>query len=297
MKKIHADLGLLLIGVLWGLGFIVTKIGLNEGVGPLYLLMLRFIIATIFFAIVFHKHILNITLKDIQKMFLISIILFLAYAFQIIGSKYTTASKAAFYTGLNVIFVPYISWTLNRKVPGINTYIASIICLVGIGFISYNTQENIFILNIGDVLVIISAIFFGAHIALTGYYSKKYYIEKILFIQNSIAAFLFTIVFLISLNIPILEERFIMFSNTSLLSILYLGLISTGLCLFLQAYFQRYTSSVKAAILLSTESIFAPFFAFIILGEILTRNIVLGAVCIIIAVVLTEIKFNIKKRS
>ena len=30
MKKRSADMGLLLVGILWGLGFIFVKIGLNE---------------------------------------------------------------------------------------------------------------------------------------------------------------------------------------------------------------------------------------------------------------------------
>ena len=41
MRRGFADLGLLLVGLLWGSGFVVTKIGLNEGISPVYMLGLR----------------------------------------------------------------------------------------------------------------------------------------------------------------------------------------------------------------------------------------------------------------
>ena len=43
MKKYMADSGLLLVGILWGLGFVFVKIGLNGGLEPFYLLTIRFL--------------------------------------------------------------------------------------------------------------------------------------------------------------------------------------------------------------------------------------------------------------
>lgn len=67
MRRGFADLGLLLVGLLWGSGFVVTKIGLNEGISPVYMLGLRFVIATIFLLFVFRDTIKKIKLKDIKK--------------------------------------------------------------------------------------------------------------------------------------------------------------------------------------------------------------------------------------
>ncbi|WP_311695067.1 DMT family transporter [Sneathia sanguinegens] len=299
MRKGIADIGLLLVGLLWGLGFIATKIGLNEGISPIYMLALRFTIASIFLLFIFHGTIKKITKKDIRKMFLISIVIFFAYGFQIVGSKYTTASKAAFYTGLNVMFVPYISWMLNRKAPDVYTYISTLLCLVGVGFISYVPNQNLFTLNMGDMLIIISAIFYGIHIALTGFYSKKYTVEKMILIQNTIAALLFLITLGLSSLTGIGGDNVRFLSVNEMLAVAYIGLVTTGICLFLQALFQRYTSSVKASIFLGTESVFAPLFASLILKEVLTKNVIIGGILILIAVVLTEMEIiikNIKKR-
>ena len=55
MQREKADLGLLLVGILWGLGFVFVKIGLNEGVTPFYMLSIRFLIAFTILFMIFKK--------------------------------------------------------------------------------------------------------------------------------------------------------------------------------------------------------------------------------------------------
>ena len=52
MQRGKADFGLLLVGILWGLGFVFVKIGLNEGITPFYLLTIRFLVAFIILFII-----------------------------------------------------------------------------------------------------------------------------------------------------------------------------------------------------------------------------------------------------
>lgn len=294
MKREIADLGLIFIGLMWGLGFIATKSGLENGVGPIYMLALRFSISAIILLILFNKKIKTITKKDIKKMFLISCALFLAYTLQTIGSKYTTASNSAFYTGLNVIFVPYVSWMLNRKAPDIYTYISTILCFFGISIISYDKSSSLFTFNLGDALVILSAVFFGIHVALTGYYSKKYSVEKMMIIQYSIVAIVFFIISFVFNMLNINSDGVRILNISGFIPVLYLAVVTTCLCLYLQALFQRYTTSVRAAIFLSTESLFAPIFAYLLLHEHLKVNIYIGGAFIIFAIILSETKLGIK---
>ena len=53
MKKYSADLGLLLVGFIWGTGFIATKIGLDGGITPYYMMFLRAAFASIFISVIF----------------------------------------------------------------------------------------------------------------------------------------------------------------------------------------------------------------------------------------------------
>ena len=61
MKKYTADMGLLLVGILWGLGFVFVKIGLNGGISPFYLLTLRFLGGFFILFVIFRKRFTKFT--------------------------------------------------------------------------------------------------------------------------------------------------------------------------------------------------------------------------------------------
>ena len=66
MKRYLADFGLLLVGILWGLGFVFVKIGLNEGIDPFYLLSIRFLGGFAILYAIFRKKMKKITLYDMK---------------------------------------------------------------------------------------------------------------------------------------------------------------------------------------------------------------------------------------
>ena len=71
MQRGKADLGLLLVGMLWGLGFVFVKIGLNEGITPFYLLTIRFLVAFIILFAIFRSRLKNIEKSDLKNGFII----------------------------------------------------------------------------------------------------------------------------------------------------------------------------------------------------------------------------------
>lgn len=87
---------------------------------------------------------------------------FFGASLQQIGLNYTSAGKAAFITGLYIVFVPIMSIFFKRNIP-LTIWVSVIITAVGLYFLSIN--EN-FSIGQGDLLEIIGA-FFGQHI----YYS------------------------------------------------------------------------------------------------------------------------------
>lgn len=289
MRKNINDLGLLAVGLLWGLGFVVVKLAFSEGLSAVQLLFFRFFVSSIILSLLFFKQFINLRLKDFKTLFILGFLMFLAYGFQIIGSKYTTASKAAFYTALNIIFVPYVSWMLNKNSPTISTYISTIIGFIGVGFISYERGTNLFQLNIGDVLIIISSIFFGAHYAFIEKFTNMFKTPKIVLVQLYISTigFLFMEIFLLLFTST---ETIRTVSTKEFWSIIYLGAFNSGICIYAQNYFQKYVSAVKTSLLLTSESLFAPIFAYIILNENITINIIIGGIFIILSLIILEIK-------
>lgn len=291
MKKYMADSGLLLVGILWGLGFVFVKIGLNGGLEPFYLLTIRFLGGFLILYLIFRKKVTKLTKEDIKAGIIIGVLQFLGYTFQTFGASITTAGKNAFFTAINVIIVPYIFWIIHKKRPDMFSFGASIICLMGVGVMSIDKNLNLTQLNTGDILTIIGAVFFAGQISLTGYFSRKVEPMKLILIQMLVAGIFFGL----NLLTPNGIKQIIPLGGIALVSIIYLTVFSTATATLLQTYCQKYTTSTKASILLSTESLFAPLFAFFMLAEVLSKRTILGATLIILAVLVSETKLGLKK--
>lgn len=292
-RRYIAEGGLLLVGILWGLGFVFVKIGLNEGISPFYLLTIRFLAGFLLLFLVFFKKITGFSRYDIKAGVIIGIFQFLGYGFQTFGAELTTAGKNAFFTAINVIIVPYISWMIHKKSPDIFSFAASFFCLLGVGVMSFDRNFNLTHLNLGDVFTIICAVFFAAQIAFTGYFSKKADPLRLILLQMLVAGMLFG---LNMLN-PEQIRQIMPLSGMTLAAVIYLTVFSTAIPVLLQTYCQRHTTSTRASILLSTESLFAPLFAFFMLGEVLSARTVIGAGFILFAVILSETKLGMVKDS
>ncbi|WP_252898548.1 EamA family transporter [Secundilactobacillus odoratitofui] len=83
---------------------------------------------------------------------------FLGYQFQTWGLKSTTPSNNAFLTAIYVVMIPFIVWVLFHRRPELKSYVAILIAMVGMMFLT-NVLQHGFTLHIGDLLTIISAFF------------------------------------------------------------------------------------------------------------------------------------------
>ena len=290
MQREKADLGLLLVGILWGLGFVFVKIGLNEGVTPFYMLSIRFLIAFTILFMIFKKKLKSINRKDLKNGFIIATFLFLGFVFQTIGAGLTTASNSAFFTAINVIIVPYIFWAIHKHVPNIFSFIAAGLCILGVGILSFDNKMQLNRLNEGDILTIISALFFAFHIAFTGFLSTKSEPIKLNIIQMGFVSIYSLMGLLIFRN----NEKIELLRGIALVSVLYISIFATAICFFLQTYCQRDTTSTRASILLATESLFAPIFAILFLNETLSVRTIIGAGLILFAVIVSETRLGFK---
>ena len=99
---------------------------------------------------------------------------------------------------------------------------------------------------------------------------------------------------MISLIVYIIKGEGIQNANIpqGTLPILFLGILSTCLCYFLQTNAQKYSSATKVGVILSMEGFFGGLFSVVLGMEALTVNLVLGGTLIIGATVLMNIDFK-----
>jgi len=168
---LRADILLLLTAAIWGFGFVAQRSGM-EHVGPFAFNGIRFILGSLSLLpfIIFRRYRRKKSGQfplSLKHLFLPVIILggclFVAVLFQQIGIIFTTAGNAGFITGLYVVLTPFFGIFLGRK-TGLPTWIGSILTLAGLYFISVagNPGE----VNPGDIIIVISAFFWAAHVLL-----------------------------------------------------------------------------------------------------------------------------------
>lgn len=70
--------------------------------------------------------------------------------------------------------------------------------------------------------------------------------------------------------------------------VVYLGLIATALCLYLQSYGLKYAEPSIGGMILSLESVFGVIFSIIIYHEKITLRMLIGFITVFIAVILSQ---------
>src|SRR5699024_1735090 len=96
--------------------------------------------------------------------------------------------------------------------------------------------------------------------------------------------------------ITIKGELIMPFEPVTLLPVLYLGVFSTTIAYLLQTAGQKLVSETKAAIILSTEALWGTLFSIIILSELITFRMTIGASLILAAILISELKLSVPQK-
>lgn len=280
MKQYIADGMLLTTAIVWGSGFVITAVAL-EYLTAYQVMAGRFILASIILTVIFGYKLKKATKSVVWKGIILGTILYIAFALQTVGLQYTTPSKNAFLTAVNVIVVPLIAYAVyKRRIDGYEI-IGSIIALVGIGCLSLQGSLT---MNIGDALSLACAVAFAFDIFCTNLFVQKEDAIALTIIQFLTASVLGIIVVVSQGDIPTTFEK------EAIYSIIYLGIFSTTIAYLCQNVANQYTTATKAAIILSTESFFGMVLSVIFLHEVLTSRMIIGAVLILLAILIAEVK-------
>lgn len=272
-KSKAADVALLIVAMIWGFGFVVTKDALDN-FGPFGLLSLRFLFSAGVLILVFRQRIVRQSRTDFRAGAIIGLFLFAAFATQTVGLIYTTASKRAFITGSNVVMVPFLgALFFKRRLHG-KDILTALLCLVGIGLLSFDLSEGI---NLGDFLTFLCAICYAMHIVSVGYFAKEVDPVVLSADQFLIAGILSTAAFFLAEGqLPALSGVYY--------GVLYLAVFSTLFCFLVQNLAQKHTASNHAALILSTEAVFGGLAGILFLREPFTLRFLVGGGLVLVSI-------------
>ena len=286
MRKYIGEIGLIITAIIWGSGFVGSAVAL-EYYTPYQILAGRFLIGVLILGIVFNKRLKTIKKSTLIKGSILGIFLYIAFVLQTVGLQYTTPSKNAFLTAINVVIVPFIGLIIYKKKIDVFELGGAFIAMIGVAVLSLKFSSEI---NIGDLLTICCAFAFAFHIFYTSKFVKDEDPIQLTIIQMMVAAVIGFVVVVFK------GETTFSTQPNGLIPLLYLAIFSTTIAFLLQTIAQKYITETKAAIILATESFWGMAFSITILSEVMTAKMGIGAILILGAIVLSETKLSFLKK-
>lgn len=268
-----------LIGVtaVWGSTFFMIK-GLLEEISALDFLSVRFVLASVVCAIVMFPKLRKVARRTWLRGLTLGLIYGTAQVFQTVGLKYTDASVSGFITGMYVVLTPIVLLLLFKVQVSPKVWGAVLLATIGIAVLSLTG----FAIGVGEFITFLGSAFYAVHIAFLGKWAKDDDPFMLGIIQVFGIAVLCTLGALPGgIDLPQ--------SGGSWLALIYMALVAGLAALVTQTWAQSKISATSAAIIMTTEPVFASLFAILFGGENLTLRLLIGGSLILSAMFLTEL--------
>jgi drug/metabolite transporter (DMT)-like permease len=291
MSRLHADLVLLFAAAVWGVAFVFQKSAMDH-IGPLTFVAARSMLAALALAPLAVREHARSDVSLRPGFWLIAFgggaAFFIAAVLQQAGITTATVTNTGFLTALYVVITPFIVWGWSGKAPSPPVWPAVAFsalgtCLLGGGSLGA--------FSAGDALVAASAFFWALHVVITGRASA--YARPIGF---TALQFAWVAAFAV-LGTMLLETVSIGDLQRAAIDIAYVGLLSSALTFTLLTMAMQHTPPAEAAIIVSTETVFAALAAYLLLGERLAPNGWAGAALILIATLLVQLATTLGVRT
>lgn len=304
-NNLKGSLILCTAALLWGLAFVVQNRAADKIPPFAFNCMRSFIGAAFLFAFMAIKSIRNKDYVPVPKTMdkklifvgglVCGTVLAISTNFQQFGiaaypDGVPTEARSGFLTALYVIIVPIMSIFAKKKVPAVVWCSAAV--AVG-GFYMLCLFEGVNGFYFADVLVLACTLAFSLHIIVIDKYCGAVGGVRL-------SAFQFVFCGIISgIMSLIFELDIINISNiiSVIPEILYMGIVSSGIAYTLQIVGQKYAEPAIASLSMSLESVFAALGGWVITGNALKGNEIIGCLLVFAAIILAQIPDFFKNKT
>lgn len=287
-QTLFADAVLIGITCVWGTTFVLVQ-NILDRMTPLTFNAWRFLVAALFLAgwqwSVAHlrRPMPAYTIKLTISGFVLGLFLFIGYVCQTVGLLYTTASNAAFITGLSVVLVPVFSAFLLKKRPQRAAVFGVLIAAAGLYLL---TAGGTLTLNRGDLIVLICAAAFALHIVFTGRFTRVCDSFSLTIVELAVVAALSFTFGLIFDGSAVIDRRLLAVDTIAV--VLFMGLVATALAFLLQTVLQKKTPATHVGIIYIMEPVFAAWTSFVFQNDRLGTGEMIGCLLILLGMLVAE---------
>lgn len=288
-----ADLMLLAVTVCWGVSFAAIKTAMDHA-SPVLFVAVRFTAATLLLLAVWpwltrggapqarrRSYRVLGDRATLRWGFLMGTLIAAGYTTQTIGLTTTSADNSAFLTALSVVLVPVLVFLVHGEKPGRPVLAGLGLALLGLAML---TRPDLGRTVTGDLWTVGTAVAYAVYLERLSAALKRVPYLPLLFWTLAVCAGWN------GLLAATVEERVWEWHPHLAAALAVTTLLSTLLALYLQNRFQGRTTATRAALIFSAEPVFAAAFSWAVLGERLSRGSLAGALLILGAVLLIELK-------
>ncbi|MBN1993811.1 MAG: EamA family transporter [Anaerolineae bacterium] len=287
-QTLLAEIIFIVVVFFWGITFVFSK-GALQVVGPFAYNTLRMVLGTATLALFVGREWRQVNRAYLWPVVITGVILFLSYATQAYGIQFTTASKAGFLTGTNLVYVPIFSALLLRRVPSWTAIAGVVLAFGGLYLLSFEGPLGNPAPAPGDFWVALSGIGWALYVIALAHYSPRLNVMIYATLHVGMAALCSGIGWLFSaepLTLPLA-------SAALWLGVLSTGVIVIGLGTSVETWITRLVSPTRVALIVALEPVSAALAGWWI-GETITLRIIIGGALIIIGMLVAEMRYLLK---
>lgn len=286
-RELKASIMLFATAIIWGLAFVAQAAGM-EHLGPLSFTASRCFVAVVFLYLTYKFFMMKSASYREEKFdmkrtlvggSICGLVFTIAINLQQVSLIYTTAAKASFLTALYIVFIPVIGLFFGRR-PSVKIILCIFLAMVGTYLLSIKGGLKI---NRGDLIVILSALVFAIHILLLTKYSTNTNAVLVSLVQFAVCGVISLV------GALVLEDISMEAILKSQVTILYVGILSSGVGFTIQLMALKDLEPVVASMICSLESVFGALFGWLILSQEMTEREIFGAIIIFLATIFAQV--------
>lgn len=276
-KRLLVTLSLVGVCAVWGGTFVMVKDAVSAY--PLYAFLgWRFAIAVVAFMMLFPGTFRRFAPGTIRVGLLAGLFLIAGYVFQTWGLQGTTASKAAFITGMFVVITPAMQAVVLRRPPQLTTVVGVVLAVVGLWLLSGANADG---WTPGDTRVLLCAIAYSAHMIVLGGPGRRHDARALTLVQLAVTGLACGGVSLVA------ERPYVWPTSNVWVALVVTGVLASAVAFAVQTYAQRILSPAKTALVLIMEPVFGGIFGWMA-GDALGIKGIAGAALIFCGMLTAE---------
>lgn len=272
-----ATLGLTAVTAVWGSTFFLIKDVLV--VLPVTdFLAVRFVVAAVVMVAAFWRPLRRLDARAWRRGSLLGLVYGVAQLLQTQGLTTTDASVSGFITGMYVVLTPVLAALLLRQRNPTSTWLAVGLATTGLAVLSLRGMA----VGSGELVTLLGALVYALHIVGLGAWSTQRDALGLSTVQMIVIAGVCLVAALPG-GVSMSPDA------TTWAAVLYMSLVAGAGALVVQTWAQAHLTATRAAIVMTTEPVFAAVFAVLLGGESLGPRVLLGGALVLAAMYMVEL--------